>query len=112
MHEASIVESVIAQITERLPGSPISLVRLEIGEMSGVGPDAIRFCFDLAAVGTDVAGAELEIAVVPAACVCRTCGAVFRPADLLRLCRCGSADVSLVAGEELRIASVGVSEHV
>jgi hydrogenase nickel incorporation protein HypA/HybF len=108
MHEASIVASVIAAISERLPGTPISLVRLEIGEMSGVLPDAIRFCFDLAASGTPVEGAELEIVPVAAVCVCRGCGAGFRPVDGLRLCPCGGADVVVVSGEELRIAAVGV----
>jgi hydrogenase nickel incorporation protein HypA/HybF len=88
------------------------LVRLEIGELSGVEPDAIRFCFELAAEGTPVAGADLEIVVVAACGRCRTCDGVFRPADHILLCGCGSADVAIVSGEELRIASVGVSEHV
>jgi hydrogenase nickel incorporation protein HypA/HybF len=112
VHELSIAEAVIEQITDRLGGVRISLVRLEIGELSGVVPDAIRFCFDLAAEGTPVAGATLEILEVPGECRCRQCGASFRPADGLRLCACGSADVTVVAGEELKIASVGVVERV
>jgi hydrogenase nickel incorporation protein HypA/HybF len=112
VHELSIVESVIEQIAERLGHTPIELVRLEIGELSGVVPDAIRFCFDVAAEGSTVAGARLEIVEVAARCVCRGCDAEFRPADKLLLCQCGCADVAIVAGEELRIASVGVSAHV
>lgn len=112
MHELSIAESVVQQITERLGETPIALVRLEVGELSGVVPDAIRFCFDLAAEGTSVAGARLEIVEVAGACRCRMCGVEFRPADKLLLCTCGSADVAIVAGEELKIASVGVVEHV
>jgi hydrogenase nickel incorporation protein HypA/HybF len=87
-------------------------VCLEIGELSGVVPDAIRFCFDLATEGTPVAGAALEIVEVAGRCACRACGQEFHPADKLLLCGCGSADVAIVAGEELRITSVGVSEHV
>jgi hydrogenase nickel incorporation protein HypA/HybF len=112
MHEMAIVESVIEQITDRLGATPIALVRLDIGELSGVVPDAIRFSFELAAEGTSVAGATLEITEVAAVCRCRSCAADFRPADQILLCSCGSADVEIVAGEDLRIASVGVNEHV
>jgi hydrogenase nickel incorporation protein HypA/HybF len=112
MHEMAIAASVIEQITGRLGATPIALVRLDIGELSGVVPDAIRFSFSVAAEGTSVAGAALEITEVAARCRCRSCGAEFRPADQILLCSCGSADVAIVAGEELRIASVGVNEHV
>jgi hydrogenase nickel incorporation protein HypA/HybF len=36
-------------------------VRLEIGRLSAVVPDSIRFCFDICAQGTPLEGAELEI---------------------------------------------------
>jgi hydrogenase nickel incorporation protein HypA/HybF len=36
-------------------------VRLEIGRLSSVMPEAIRFCFDVCARGTALEGAELEI---------------------------------------------------
>jgi hydrogenase nickel incorporation protein HypA/HybF len=112
MHELTIAESVIEQITGRMGDTPISVVCLEIGELSGVVPDAIRFCFDMAAEGTPVAGAHLDIIEVLGRCACHACGRVFRPADKLLLCVCGSADVGIIAGEDLRIASVGVNEHV
>lgn len=110
MHELAIAESVIEQITDRLGATRIALVRLEIGELSGVVPDAIRFCFALAAEGTPLDGAVLEILETPAICRCGVCGTDFRPADAIPLCACGSADVAIVAGQALRIGSVGLSE--
>ena len=41
--------------------APVRRVRLEIGRLSGVVPDAVRFCFDLVAAGTTLEGAVLEI---------------------------------------------------
>ena len=38
---------------------------------------------------------------------CRTCGAEFELRDLILLCACGSADVEVLAGRELEIASSG-----
>jgi hydrogenase nickel incorporation protein HypA/HybF len=74
-----------------------------------VVPDSIRFCFDLAAEGTGLAGARLEITEPPARCRCRTCGAEFRPGTPIAACPCGSADVAVLAGEELKIVSVQVA---
>ena len=112
MHELSIAGSIVEQISERLGDKRVTLVRLRIGELSGVVPDALRFCWDLAADGTPLAGAALEIEEIEARCSCRSCGAEFRPPDGLQLCGCGSADVRLLAGADLTIASVGVSAHV
>jgi hydrogenase nickel incorporation protein HypA/HybF len=112
VHELALAEAVIEQIVERFGDRSVETVRLEIGELSGVVPEAIVFCFDVAAEGTPVEGADLEIVTVPARCRCRTCGAGFRPGDHILLCACGSADVGVEAGDQMRIASVGVNEHV
>ena len=112
MHEMAIVESVFEQISDKLPGKSIGLVRLEIGEMYGVLPDAIRFCFGLAADGTAFQGAELELVDVPADCRCDACGTRFRPADAMPLCTCGSSEVTVLAGGDMKITAVGVVESV
>lgn len=65
MHELAIVEGVIDSVTDRLPDAKITCVRLEIGALSGVVPDALRFSFDLATEGTNLQGADLEITEIP-----------------------------------------------
>ena len=41
MHEYGITESVVTAVTERMPGVPITCVRLEIGSLSGVSAEAL-----------------------------------------------------------------------
>jgi hydrogenase nickel incorporation protein HypA/HybF len=109
MHELAITENVVAAVSERLPDAKVTCVRLEIGAMSGVVADSVRFCFDLVTEGTNLEGAALEIVEPPASCRCRACGAKFEPDGMIALCPCGSADVAVLAGDELLILSVQVA---
>ncbi len=109
MHELAIAESVVDTVTQRLPGARITRVHLEVGALSGVVADSIRFCFDLATEGTGLEGATLDITEPPARCRCRSCGAEFQPDSPIVLCPCGSADVAVLGGEELKILSVQVA---
>ena len=61
MHELSITRNVVAIVSERAVGQRVTRVRLEIGRLTAVMPDSIRFCFDICAQGTPLEGAELEI---------------------------------------------------
>jgi hydrogenase nickel incorporation protein HypA/HybF len=61
VHELSITRNVVAIVSERAVGQRVTRVRLEIGRLSAVVPDSIRFCFDICAQGTPLEGAELEI---------------------------------------------------
>jgi hydrogenase nickel incorporation protein HypA/HybF len=108
MHELAIAESVVDTVTERLPGAKVTRVHLEIGPLSGVVADSIRFCFDLATEGTGLAGARLDITEPPARCKCRSCGTEFVPDSPVVLCPCGSPDVAVLSGEQLKIVSVSV----
>ena len=109
MHELAIAESVVETVTERLPGAKVTRVHLEIGALSGVVADSIRFCFDLVTEGTGLAGAELKITEPPAQCRCHTCGGEFQPDSSIVLCPCGSPDVVVLSGEQLKIVSVQVA---
>jgi len=109
VHELAITESVIDAVTQRLPGAKVTCVHLEIGALSGVMADSIRFCFDMATEGTGMEGARLEISEPPAECRCRACGAEFQPDSPVVLCPCGSPDVAVLSGEQLKIVSVQVA---
>lgn len=109
MHELAITEGVVDAVTERLPGQRVTCVRLEIGALSGVVADSVRFCFDLVTEGTDLEGAALEISQAPAECHCRVCGGDFEPDGPFVMCPCGSAEVTVLAGQGLKITSVQVA---
>jgi Zn finger protein HypA/HybF involved in hydrogenase expression len=61
MHELAITQSLVDTIVERLGDARVSAVHLEIGQLSGILPYAVRFCFDLVAEGTTVERARLQI---------------------------------------------------
>lgn len=109
MHELSIAESVVEAVLERTGDRSVTTVRLRVGRLSGVVPDSLRFCFDLATAGTALDGAGLEIEELDGAAHCRDCGRDFSLSDLILLCPCGSADVEVRAGRELLVTSVEVA---
>ena len=106
MHELAITQSVVEAVTERTGSAPVASVQLRVGRLAGVVPDAMRFCFELVTAGTPLEGAALEFEQPEGRGRCRTCGEEFVLADLILLCSCGSADVEVVAGRELAVASV------
>lgn len=108
VHELALTQSVVDVITERLGPARVSAVHLEVGRLSGVLPDAMRFCFGLVTEGTTLAGARLDISEPCGRARCRDCGAEFDVDDPLVLCDCGSADVELSGGQDLLVRSVEV----
>jgi hydrogenase nickel incorporation protein HypA/HybF len=61
VHELALAESVVRQITERLGDARVVRVRLEIGQLAAVMPDALRFSFEVCTDGTQLQGAMLQI---------------------------------------------------
>ena len=90
MHELGITRSVVAICTEHARGATV-------------------FCFDICAKGTPLEGAVLDIIEVPGGALCRDCGATVALAALYGRCGCGSANLKLVAGEELKVKEMEVA---
>jgi hydrogenase nickel incorporation protein HypA/HybF len=109
MHELAITESVVQSVAARLGESRVTRVVLEVGAISGVVPDAIRFCFDLCTAGTPLQGASLDIVAVPARARCSACQQELVIEDGIGLCPCGAADLVFLSGQELRIKAVEVA---
>jgi hydrogenase nickel incorporation protein HypA/HybF len=103
MHELSITRSVVAIVAERAAGQRVIRVRLEIGQLSAIVPDAIRFCFDLCAKGTSVEGAALEIVEIPGLGRCDGCGAEVGLAAPVGRCPACAGALRIAAGEEMKI---------
>jgi hydrogenase nickel incorporation protein HypA/HybF len=112
MHELAVTQSVVDAVMERTGEQRVLEVRLRVGRLSGVLPDALRFCFELVTDGTPLQGAVLDIEEPPGSAACRRCGTTFVLTDLILLCPCGSADVEVVGGDELLIRAVELAEEV
>lgn len=107
MHEVSICESLLALVAreaEQHGVSKIIRLRLEIGPLSCLDPDALRFAFDAMAPGTIAEAAELHIDRPPARATCRDCGAEVELHSRFGPCpSCGSARLELHSGDEMRL---------
>ncbi|MFI1205387.1 hydrogenase maturation nickel metallochaperone HypA (plasmid) [Streptomyces sp. BHT-5-2] len=111
MHEMSIALAVVDQVESAVRpagATAVRSVRLEIGELAGVVPDALAFSFQLACEGTVLAGAELLTEPIQARARCGSCDDTW-PTGMppcLSCPGCGGAGVELLSGRELRIADV------
>jgi hydrogenase nickel incorporation protein HypA/HybF len=109
MHEMAITQEVVEILRARSEGRKVLRVVLEIGKLSAVLPDAVRFCFDLVAEGSPAEGARLEILEPDGRARCRPCGGEVLLDRPFGRCRCGSTDLDWISGEELRVKEMEVA---
>ena len=103
MHELGITQNIVAIATEHAQGAKVQRITLEIGQLTAIMPDAIRFCFDVCAQGTVLEGARLEILEHPGLGQCRDCGQRLELDHPFGVCDCGSTHLDIIQGQELTI---------
>jgi hydrogenase nickel incorporation protein HypA/HybF len=112
MHELSIMQCALDQVLERARQAGavrVHAIRLRIGALSGVVPDALQFAFEVLADGTPAQGAQLLIEDVPARFWCAACAREFESPDRLSRCPdCSSFSGDLRAGREMELASLEI----
>jgi hydrogenase nickel incorporation protein HypA/HybF len=113
MHELSIMQSALNQAlaeARKAGASQVHEIRLRIGALSGVVPDALQFAFEALAGGTAAENAKLTIEHVPARFWCETCNHEFESARMLAECPgCNTPSRELRAGRELELASMEIT---
>ena len=112
MHELSLTEGVL-RIVEREAAaqsfSRVLAVRLEIGKLSHVEPEAMRFCFEAVTRGSLAEGAQLEIIRVPGLAWCMACAKQIAINQRYEPCPdCGGHQLELLEGEEMRVKELEV----
>jgi hydrogenase nickel incorporation protein HypA/HybF len=89
-------------------GRKVVSVIMEIGELSGVVPDAVEFCFEACSSGTLLEGSRLIIERIPGRGRCG-CGAESPLSSYYDSCPgCGGFGLTVIAGEELRVRELEV----
>ena len=87
----------------------VKTVWLEIGQLSGVEIEAMRFGFDAVTRNSIADGAKLEIITIPGQAWCMQCEKRVEVTQRFDACPdCGSYQLQVVGGDEMRIKELEV----
>ncbi len=112
MHEMSICEGLVQVLEDQSTSQNYQKVKqvwLEVGPLAAVETEALRFCFDACTRNTLAEGALLHIIELPGSGWCLGCSQSIEVEQRYQACpACGSYQVQVTGGEELRIKELEV----
>lgn len=112
MHEMSLCENIRDALEQqaRTDGfARVNKVWLEVGPLSCVEPEALRFGFDVVMCGSVAEGAALDIASPPATARCLACQQTATVTRRYDPCpHCGAPGMQVTGGDELKIRKLEV----
>ncbi len=84
---------------------------MRIGELSGVVPESVDFCFKAITAGTSLDGSTLEIEKTHIVALCDDCGKESSVEGLVFRCpKCGGANIKVISGNELQVVEIELDE--
>lgn len=114
MHEAGIASNVleIAEEEARKRGArSIRLVKMRVGEFSGIVADSLEFAFDALKVETMASQARLEIEHIPLVAWCSHCQTTRQPeSNLVLWCPRCSLPLEVTSGQELDVEYIEIED--
>ena len=109
MHELSIMRNIVRICEESAAGFPIKKVTVEVGELSGIIPSALEFCFEASVKGTLLENAKMIINVISPQVRCKDCETMFNAKAYYDSCpECKSSNIEVLLGEELKVKELEV----
>lgn len=90
--------------------SKVTTVWLEIGQLSGVEVEAMKFCFDAVTRDSIADSARLEIIALPGTAWCMECSMSVPMTEVFGECpQCGSYRLQVTGGTEMRVKELEVA---
>lgn len=114
MHELGIARNILDIVQHSVPVDrypEVKWIRVRIGQLSGVVPDSLEFCFSAIISETDMRQATLKMETVPTVSQCRDCGHRFTVEEFAFTCpSCNSANLELLSGRELEVVDIELTD--
>ena len=116
MHELSIALSLIEVIRDQAATwthARVERIHVQVGELSGIVPEALQSAFEIAREGTELSAAELQLEEVPVTIACPRCLSsqpAVAPGDL-RCAACGTVATKVTGGREMELVAVEVDDE-
>ncbi len=107
MHELGLCASIVDAIEHRAGERPVAKVRVRVGRLHHVHPEAFDQSFAIAAMGTVAEDAAAELVLLPVAARCTSCGAAWHADEIPLACpECHEVELEVVGGDELVLESI------
>jgi len=116
MHEMGIAMQIVEIATASIPADAgrikVERVNIKAGRLTAIVPSSLRFCFEVVARDTPLAGAELVIKEIPVVARCRECRREWTIEGPTFVCeQCQSGAIELLSGRELDIESIEIVDE-
>jgi hydrogenase nickel incorporation protein HypA/HybF len=114
VHEMGVVQEVLRAVLESCESAGatrVNIVRITVGELTEIVPEAMQFAWGALTTGTLAEGADLEIRETGGRSLCLQCGTEFDHDRFDRRCpvaECGSYSTKVIVGDELMIDEIDV----
>jgi len=115
MHELGIAQNILQIVQQSVPAdqaADVRLIRMRIGQLSGVVPDSLSFCFAAIINETAMQRASLDIEQVPVIAECKDCKHRFGMEEWAFSCpSCNSKNLQLISGRELEVVEIELADE-
>ena len=114
MHEMSLAQAVLAEaercLTPYGPCARVVRVKVQVGALRAVVPEALTFCFHVVAQETPAEDAVLDIEEIPLRTRCHRCGHEWLPDGVTFFCPLCDGPVEVLTGMELLLHSLQIDD--
>ena len=107
VHELGLCSSIIDAVERRAGERRVAKVRVRVGRLHHVHPEAFDQSFAVAAMGTVAEGAGAELILLPARARCGSCHFESEGDEVPVFCpSCGGSAIEITGGDELMLESI------
>jgi hydrogenase nickel incorporation protein HypA/HybF len=122
MHELSMADAMVKtvlEVAEKNNATEIFEVTIEIGKLTMLNPEQLKFLLDVLVENTLLEGAEINIIEVPVDINCNLCeytgSADTEGSDhyltIVKCPKCGERDIKITAGRECNVKTIKIEKE-
>jgi len=107
VHELGLCSSIVDAVERRAGTRDVARVKVQVGRLHHVHPEAFEQSFAVAAAGTVAEDATAELILLPVRARCSGCQETWNAEEIPMACpNCSGVGVELVGGDELVLESI------
>lgn len=122
MHELSMADAIVktaVDVAEKNEAQQITEVTIEIGELTLLNPEQLKFMIDVLSENTLLEGAEIKIELIPVELVCGSCNyegqrgqdELDHYVPIVKCPECGEGAIKIIKGRECNVKTIKIEKE-